>query len=71
MLQDLLERPRVSGPLQQRRRDAATKAEELAEQQRLRLLEKERVAEANRLLVRPMSISRAFSSQHCMCTWAS
>lgn len=39
--------------MQQRRKDAAAKAEELTEQQRLRLLEKERVAEANRLLVRP------------------
>ena len=37
--------------MQQRRKDAAAKAEDLAEQQRLRLLEKERIAEANRLLV--------------------
>ncbi|CAL5228929.1 g12157 [Coccomyxa viridis] len=36
---------------EQRRKDAAAKAEDLAEQQRLRLLEKERVAEANRLLM--------------------
>ena len=38
--------------VQQRRKDAAAKAEDLAEQQRLRLLEKERVAEANRIQVR-------------------
>ena len=41
--------------MQQRRKDAAAKAEDLAEQQRLRLLEKERLAEANRLLVRVSS----------------
>ena len=38
--------------VQQRRKDAAAKAEDLAEQQRLRLLEKERIAEANRIQVR-------------------
>ena len=36
---------------QQRRRDAAAKAETLAEEQRLRLLEKEKLAEANRVEV--------------------
>lgn len=36
---------------QQRRKDAAAKAETLAEEQRLRLLEKERIAEANRIEV--------------------
>ena len=38
--------------MQQRRKDAAAKAEDLVEQQRLRLLEKERIAEANRIQVR-------------------
>jgi hypothetical protein len=41
--------------VQQRRKDTAAKAEDLAEQQRLRLLEKERFAEANRHLVRVSS----------------
>ena len=40
--------------MQQRRKDAAAKAEDLAEQQRLRLLEKERIAEANRIQVRAL-----------------
>lgn len=37
--------------MQQRRREAAAKAEGLAEEQRQKLLEKERLAEANRVQV--------------------
>ena len=49
--------------MQQRRKDAAAKAEDLAEQQRLRLLEKERIAEANRIQVRAFNPpSRPFLS---------
>ncbi len=50
--------------MQQRRKDAAAKAEDLAEQQRLRLLQKERLAEANRLLVR---VSQTLPAAVCSC----
>ena len=49
--------------LQQRRKDAAAKAETLAEEQRLRLLEKERLAEANRVEV-PLNSK---SDDPCLC----
>ena len=57
------------GHLQRRRKDAAAKAEDLAEQQRLRLLEKERAAEANRLLVRPALSAHTSLRIDCICIW--
>ena len=70
-LQDFSKHSCVCGYPQQRRKDAAAKAEDLAEQQRLRLLEKERATEANRLLVRLTLSADRRLRHYCICIWAS